>query len=53
VGNHVILIDGVENLEESLTKLMILYKEGLNKTGWNDYKVINLKYKDQIVGIKR
>ena len=53
VGNHVILIDGVENLDESLTKLMILYKEGLNKTGWNDYKVINLKYKDQIVGIKR
>ncbi len=53
VGNHVILIDGVENLDESLTKLMILYKEGLSKTGWNNYEVINLKYKDQIVGIKR
>mmetsp|Transcript_22080 Transcript_22080/g.30732 ORF Transcript_22080/g.30732 Transcript_22080/m.30732 type:complete len:262 (-) Transcript_22080:534-1319(-) len=53
VGNHVILIDGIENLDESLTKLMILYKEGLSKTGWNNYKAINLKYKDQIVGIKR
>jgi len=53
VGNHVILINGVENLDESLTKLMILYKEGLSKTGWNNYEVINLKYKDQIVGIKR
>ena len=53
VGNHVILIGGVDDLDESLTKLMILYKEGLSKTGWNNYKVINLKYKDQIVGIKR
>jgi cell division protein FtsQ len=53
VGNHVILIDGVTHLDESLTKLMILYKEGLSKTGWNNYRVINLKYKDQIVCIKR
>jgi cell division protein FtsQ len=53
VGNHVILIDGAENLDESLTKLMILYKEGLSKTGWNNYRIINLKYKDQIVCIKR
>lgn len=53
VGNHVILIDDVTNLDESLTKLMILYKEGLSKTGWNNYRVINLKYKDQIVCIKR
>ena len=53
VGNHVILIDGMAQIDESLTKLMILYKEGLSKTGWNNYKVINLKYKDQIVCIKR
>tara|TARA_R110002050_G_scaffold162939_2_gene292874 strand:- start:18981 stop:19775 length:795 start_codon:yes stop_codon:yes gene_type:complete len=53
VGNHVILIDGVEHIDESLTKLMILYKEGLSKTGWNNYKEINLKYKDQIVCKKR
>lgn len=53
VGNHVILIGGVTNVDESLTKLMILYKEGLSKTGWNNYKEINLKYKDQIVCKKR
>ena len=53
VGNHVILIDGVTHIDESLTKLMILYKEGLSKTGWNNYRIINLKYKDQIVCIKR
>ena len=53
VGKHVILIGGAENIDESLTKLMILYKEGLSKTGWNNYKEINLKYKNQIVCKKR
>lgn len=53
VGNHVIIIDGADRIDESLTKLMILYKEGLSKTGWNNYREINLKYKDQIVCIKR
>jgi hypothetical protein len=27
--------------------------EGLNKAGWNKYKVINLKYKDQVVCTKK
>lgn len=53
VGNHVILIGGVDDIDQSLTKLMILYKEGLSKTGWNNYSLINLKYKDQIVCIKK
>lgn len=53
VGNHIIVIDGAEGMDESLTKLLILYKEGLSKTGWNNYSIINLKYKDQIVCIKR
>lgn len=53
VGNHLILLGGVDDLDLSLTKLMILYKEGLSKTGWNHYKLINLKYKDQIVCIKK
>lgn len=53
VGNHIIVIDGAEGMDDSLTKLLILYKEGLKKTGWNNYSVINLKYKNQIVCIKR
>lgn len=53
VGNHIILIGGREHLAEELTKLLVLYKEGLNKLGWNEYSTINLKFKNQIVCEKR
>lgn len=53
VGSHTILIGSVENLEEKLNNLFILYKNGLNKLGWNQYSYINLKFKDQIVCTKK
>jgi len=49
VGEHSILIGDISFLNEKLEKLFVFYKEGLNKTGWNKYKQINLKYKDQVV----
>lgn len=53
VGNHKIVFGGVENLESKFEKLMIFYKKGLSKTGWNEYSEINLKYKNQVVCTKR
>lgn len=53
VGNHKIILGDRSNLERKLKKLMIFYEEGLNKTGWNQYSVINLKYKNQVVCTKR
>ncbi len=49
VGNHRILLGNGMNLEEKFWKLMIFYKEGLSKTGWNDYSYINLKFQNQVV----
>lgn len=49
VGNHKIVLGGVDNLPIKFNKLMIFYKKGLPKTGWNEYSEINLKYKNQIV----
>jgi len=53
VGNHKIVFGGVNDLEGKFEKLMIFYKKGLNKTGWNEYSEINLKYKNQVVCKKR
>lgn len=53
VGRHRIVIGKAERLEEKFTKLMVFYKEGLNKTGWNDYSKINLEFKNQVVCTKR
>ena len=37
------------DVKEKLKKLQIFYKEGLPYVGWNKYKTINLKYRNQIV----
>jgi len=49
VGNHLIVIGDTENLNEKFEKLYIFYLKGLNKIGWNKYKCINVKFKNQVV----
>lgn len=49
VGNHTILLGGIENLENKFKMLKVFYKNGLNKTGWSKYNAINLKFKNQII----
>jgi cell division protein FtsQ len=52
-GNHVIEFGTTENFEEKLYKLKAFYTEGLNKIGWSKYSVINVRYKNQIVAIRK
>ncbi|MEG0993491.1 MAG: cell division protein FtsQ [Bacteroidales bacterium] len=52
VGNHTILLGDFQNFEKKLENLLTFYQEGLNKKGWNVYKTINLKYENQVIGIK-
>ena len=53
VGNHTILLGDITNYQEKLRKLYLFYEKGVNQVGWNDYKEINLKFRNQIVCIKR
>ncbi len=56
VGNHEIILGILESKEEIRQKfelLMSFYKEGLSTVGWDVYKEINLKYKNQIVCTKK
>jgi len=39
----------VENMETKFKRLKVFYKNILAQQGWNKYKRINLKYKDQII----
>lgn len=49
VKNQRIIIGDTQNLEKKFSKLIQFYTGGLNHIGWDKYKTINLKYKDQIV----
>ena len=53
VGSQNIVLGSTEDLEKKMNKLLLFYNEGLNKTGWNKYKTINLKYEGQIVCTKK
>lgn len=53
VGEHQIILGDLGEYKDRLDRLMAFYEKGLNKTGWNKYSVINLKFDKQVVGTKR
>jgi len=50
VGNHVIRIGHADDLDQKLSNLLLFYKQVLRKTGVDKYAVIDVQYKDQVVG---
>lgn len=54
VGRHTIIVGDVSDLDEKFKKLLVFYREGLARTGrWNEYSMIDLQYKNQIVCTKK
>jgi len=53
VGPHTILLGSLEGYEQKMEKLKLFYEQALTEEGWNKYKQINLKYRNQIVCTKR
>ncbi|MCB9032730.1 MAG: hypothetical protein H6553_02720 [Chitinophagales bacterium] len=52
LAEHTIVIGDDKDLEDKFNRLKIFYKEVLTKVGWEKYKVINIMYKEQLVGLK-
>ena len=53
VGNHIILLGGLDDYETKMNKLEAMYYEGFDITGWGIYSLINLKYNDQVICKRR
>ena len=53
VGDFIILLGDTSQLSDKLERMHTFYSEGLDKVGWNRYKVINLKFNDQVIGVKK
>jgi cell division protein FtsQ len=51
-GDHRILVGDTTAMADKFKRLMVFYRDGLNKTGWNNYNLINLKFKGQVVCTK-
>ena len=52
VGTHTILLGTAENCEKKLNNVRKFYDKVLSRKGWNFYKVINVKFDNQVVGEK-
>lgn len=53
LGEQPVIFGSAKNIEKKFEKLKLFYKHGISKTGWDKYKRINIKYKDQIVCTKK
>jgi len=53
LGDHQIIFGNTQDMDEKFKKLMLFYKEGLDRMGWNKYKSINVSYKGQVVCVRR
>ena len=53
VGAHLIILGDAEGFSKKLKKLYALYQVGFDHVSWNDYEIIKLKYKNQVVCTKR
>lgn len=52
VGNQRILLGDADSLDNKFRNLYIFYKKALPQAGWGTYKAINIKYANQVVGIR-
>jgi len=52
VGNHKIILGSADSLETKLLNLLTFYKKAMPAVGWDAYKTINIKYTNQIIGVR-
>ena len=52
-GSHTVVLGEPTDIQGKLNRLQKFYEEGLNKVGWNKYRIINLNYANQIVCTKK
>lgn len=53
IGNHIVVLGDLDNLDEKFENLLTIYKEGFANNGWDKYTKVNLKYKNQVVCTKK
>ncbi|MDQ6762960.1 MAG: cell division protein FtsQ/DivIB [Bacteroidota bacterium] len=53
LGNQIIDFGSANNYKEKFENLLTFYKQLESKAGWNMYSVIDVKYKGQVIGVRR
>lgn len=52
VGNHIVILGNLEEIEDKLKRLKVFYEKVLNQVGWNKYSKINVEFSNQVICTK-
>ena len=52
VGNQRILLGNADSLNVKFSNLKVFYTKALPTVGWDAYSMINIKYTNQVIGVK-
>ncbi|MFB9843258.1 cell division protein FtsQ/DivIB [Mucilaginibacter ginsenosidivorans] len=52
VGTNRIMLGNADSLESKFANLYTFYKKAIPQVGWDRYKTINIKYANEVVGVK-
>lgn len=53
LGDHVVVFGEGTDIAAKFNKLLIFYREGLSKAGWNTYSRLNIAYHEEVIGTRR
>lgn len=53
LGKHLILFGTAEQMDAKFNRLMLFYKQIMNKTGWNYYSTLDVRFSKQLVAARR
>lgn len=53
IGSHTIQFGDGNNIEKKFEKLMMFYKQVLVNTGFEKYKMIDIQFEGQVIGVKK
>ncbi|HSV11631.1 MAG TPA: FtsQ-type POTRA domain-containing protein [Hanamia sp.] len=53
LGNQVIRFGDANNYQEKFNKLLAFYKQVQTSVGWNKYAVLDIRFRNQVIGINR
>lgn len=52
VGDQKIILGNADSLKVKFNNLLVFYKKALPRVGWDTYHTINIKYSNQVIGVK-
>jgi cell division protein FtsQ len=52
VGNQKIILGDTDSLKLKFDNLYVFYKKAMPRVGWDTYKTINIKYTNQVIGVR-